>query len=123
MDIEADFDSIINKAITYASDLSNIHDYDLIKNFKGYGIVYFIYIINKRGKSKGYLFKTRIKNHFYKKHQRTGSKLAAVKKELLKGNKVKIKFLKVTPESFRNTLEEELIAHFQPIWNIQKKKG
>ena len=60
------------------------------------------------------------RNHFYKKHPKTGSKLSLVQAEQAKGNELKLKFLKIKPESFRNTLEEELINHFRPIWNIQK---
>jgi hypothetical protein len=120
-------------AIAYALKKNQLikTDDNSIVNYKNIGIVYFIYVINKKdksislvyiGKSKGSLFKTRIRNHFYKKHPKTGSKLAMVQDELIKGNELKLQFLKVNPESFRNTLEEELINHFRPIWNIQKRR-
>lgn len=131
--INIEFTKTINDAIAYANDKSNllgINDISLV-NYKGIGIVYFIYLFDKKatgtklvyiGKSKGYLFKTRIRNHIFKKHPKTGSKLANVTAEIAKGNEIKIKFLKVNPESFRNTLEEELINHFRPPWNIQKRR-
>ncbi|WP_405378254.1 GIY-YIG nuclease family protein [Nonlabens sp. Asnod3-A02] len=127
------FTTTIDEAITFADDISNTvstNDTSLT-NYKGIGIVYFMYLFDKNtretklvyiGKSKGYIFKTRIRNHIFKKHPKTGSKLANVKAEIVKGNEIKIKFLKVNPESFRNTLEEELINHYRPSWNIQKRR-
>lgn len=133
LEIDEQFSSSITSAINFAFKEEHLirPDDSSIINYKDVGIVYFIYVINKKdksvslayiGKSKGHLFKTRIRNHFYKKHLKTGSKLSLVLGELDKGNELKLKFLKVTPESFRNTLEEELINHFRPIWNIQKRK-
>lgn len=133
-EIKVAFSTTIDSAIDFAHEKSNIinSDSSTIINYKNIGIVYFIYVLNKKdkstslvyiGKSKGHLFKTRIRNHFYKKHPKTGSKLSKVQDELTKGNGLGLKFLKVSPESFRNTLEEELINHFRPIWNIQKKSS
>lgn len=132
-DISIQFKSTMDKAITFANDFSNTIDPtdNSITNYKGTGIVYFMYLFDKNtketklvyiGKSKGYIFKTRVRNHVFKKHPKTGSKLALVQSEVAKGNKIKMKFLQVSPESFRNTLEEELINHFRPSWNIQKQK-
>jgi hypothetical protein len=132
-DIDIEFTATTDRAITFANDISNVvstNDVSLI-NYKGIGIVYFIYLLDKVtkqtklvyiGKSKGYLFKTRIRNHVFKKHPKTGSKLAKVTDEIARENEIKIKFLKVNPESFRNTLEEELINHFRPSWNLQKRR-
>ena len=131
MEIITDINISVNKAIHFVNEATNLLEYnsDSISNIKGLGFVYFIYLINTKnkrtrlvyiGKSKGYLFKTRLRNHFYKKHSKTGSKLSLVKFEKAQGNEVKLKFIKIKPESFRNTLEEELINHFQPIWNIQR---
>jgi len=133
MEVNINFSSTIASSIEFAIDNSGLvnSNHNSIINYKNIGIVYFIYLLDIKeqktslvyiGKSKGYLFKSRIRNHFYKKHPKTGSKLARVQSELAKGNELKLKFLKVTPESFRNTLEEELINHFRPIWNIQKIK-
>lgn len=129
--INTHFTIELNSAIDFALDKLDFINTDdkSIVNYKNIGIVYFIYLKSKAlktttlvyiGKSKGYLFKTRIRNHFYKKHPKTGSKLSMVQNETANGNTLKLKFLKVNPESFRNTLEEELINHFQPAWNIQK---
>ena len=134
-EINIEFSSVINSAIHFVKDKSGLispDDYSSIANFKEIGIVYFIYLINNKenlvslvyiGKSKGHLFKARLRHHFHKKHPKTGSKLLLVQNELDKGNILKLKFLKVTPESFRNTLEEELINYFCPIWNIQKENA
>lgn len=132
-EINIEFSSSMEYSVNFALKKSNFINPDdvSIVNYKNTGIVYFIYLVNKKthttslvyiGKSKGYLFKSRIRNHFYKKHPKTGSKLPLIHNELAKGNELKLKFLKVSPESFRNTLEEELINHFRPIWNIQKGK-
>lgn len=131
LDINVDFKETIKIAIEYVENTNVLisPSHDSVVNHKGIGIVYFIYLVDKKeskiklvyiGKSKGGLFKTRIRNHFFKKHPKTGSKLFLINNELAKGNEVKLKFLKVVPESFRNTLEEELINHFGPAWNIQK---
>ena len=131
--INIEFSSTLSSVIDFANEKSSLllPNGNSVINYKGIGIVYFLYLVSKKdstsnlvyiGKSKGYLFKTRIRNHFYKKHPKTGSKLSLVQNELAKGNELKLKFLKVSPESFRNTLEEELINHFRPIWNIKKKK-
>ncbi|MDB0603085.1 hypothetical protein PL373_18525 [Tenacibaculum maritimum] len=133
LNINIKFDKILNTAINFGEDSKMVISPEdkTIVNHKNIGIVYFIYLVNKKetktelvyiGKSKGYLFKSRIRHHFLKKHPKTGSKLSLIQKELKKGNDVKLKFLKIKPESFRNTLEEELINHFRPEWNIQKKK-
>jgi hypothetical protein len=133
-EIKIQFSTSIDLAIDFVLKKSNLINPDdsSVINYKNIGIVYFIYLVNKEnestslvyiGKSKGYLFKTRIRNHFFKKHPKTGSKLAKIKSELAQGNEIKLKFLKVKPESFRNTLEEELINHFRPVWNIQKRKN
>lgn len=123
---------MLNKAVEFAKDSNdavNTNGAPII-NIKGVGIVYFLYLYETDiketslvyiGKSKRYLFKTRVRNHIFKKHPRTGSKLANVQKEIAKGNTIKMKYLKITPDSFRNTLEEELINHFRPSWNIQKQ--
>lgn len=131
--LSLEFKTILKKLIPFVeniSDLLNTTDNSLT-NYKGIGIVYFLYLFDRNsretklvyiGKSKGHLFKTRIRNHVFKKHPKTGSKLANVTAEMDKGNEIKIKFLKINPESFRNTLEEELINHFRPSWNIQKRR-
>jgi excinuclease UvrABC nuclease subunit len=134
MNINVEFDSELNKSINFANDFDTLleHYNNSIKNFKNYGIVYFIYVSNQRlentelvyiGKSRGALFKTRINNHFKSKHEKTGSKLALIQREIKNGNEVRLKFIKTTPESYRNSLEEELIHHFLPNWNIQKRKN
>tara|TARA_R110000751_G_scaffold39719_15_gene94590 strand:- start:39113 stop:39532 length:420 start_codon:yes stop_codon:yes gene_type:complete len=131
--LSAEFKTITDKAIAFVEDVSNLLNTtdNSITNYKGTGIVYFMYLFDKNtketklvyiGKSKGYIFKTRVRNHVFKKHPKTGSKLALVQSEVAKGNKIKMKFLQVSPESFRNTLEEELINHFRPSWNIQKQR-
>ncbi|WP_336733853.1 MULTISPECIES: hypothetical protein [Chryseobacterium] len=120
----------IEECITYISDINNLLTFDTITNIKNSGFVYCIYIVNEKqipklvyiGKSKGHLFKTRIKNHFVSKNEHTGAKLDLIIQERLNGNEIKIKYIITEPESYRNMLEEELINHFKPIWNIQKKK-
>lgn len=120
----------IEECITYISDINNLLSFDTIKNIKNSGFVYCIYIVNEKqipklvyiGKSKGHLFKTRIRNHFVNKNEHTGAKLDLIIEERLNGNEIKIKYITTEPESYRNMLEEELINHFKPIWNIQKKK-
>lgn len=115
--------------IKFVVSTDNLIDFNEIKNQKDIGIVYFLYLISSEnkpelvyiGKSKGYIFKSRINNHFIYKNERTGAKLENIKNEICSGNQVKIKYLVTEPESFRNMLEEELINHFNPIWNIQKK--
>lgn len=131
MEINTEYNKLVKDTVTYANDFNGLLEFneEQITNHKNYGIVYFIYLIDSKkektdlvyiGKSKGKLFRTRLRNHFLKKNDKTGAKLKLIKKEIAKGNSVKYKYLKVTPESFRNTLEEELINSFKPKWNKQK---
>ncbi|MCB0745890.1 MAG: GIY-YIG nuclease family protein [Ignavibacteriae bacterium] len=130
MEITVNIKTSIEEAIRIVNEDSNfiLYSESSIVGEKRFGYIYFIYCFVKEkegeivyiGKSKGHLLKERLKNHFQKKHPKTGSKLAIIQNEIAKGNKLKLKLLKVTPESFRNTLEEELISHFRPLWNVQK---
>ena len=120
-------------AIDFVKSFEGLITHDSISeiNFKEKGIVYIIYVTDKNnvtsikyiGKSKGVYFKTRIRNHFIKKNKKTGAKLELIKNEFKKGNNVRLKYIETQPESYRNMLEEELINHFFPIWNIQKRKN
>lgn len=109
------------------SDLIAFEDLDST-GLKNLGIVYFIYVLRNSetklhyiGKSKGQLFRTRIRNHLVKKHKKTGAKLKLVLAERKKGNDIKFKFLTTEPESLRNMLEEDLINYFSPCWNNSRK--
>lgn len=121
----------IEECIAFIADTNNLLTFDTITNIKNSGFVYCIYIVCEKqipklvyiGKSKGHLFKNRIRNHFINKNERTGAKLDLIIQERLDGNEIKIKYIITEPESYRNMLEEELINHFKPIWNIQKRKG
>ena len=129
--IELDLSSEIDELQHYFTEQNDFYNHEEILNldFKGFGLVYGIYLKTEEkvtlkyiGKSKGYLFKRRIINHFIKKHKKTGSKLNLILNEINEGNKILIKFIKTIPESYRNTIEEELINKNKPDWNIQKGK-
>jgi hypothetical protein len=122
----------IEEAHSYFSEQSQFYKHKEILNldFKDFGVVYALYLkvgesieLKYIGKSKGYLFKRRIINHFIKKHEKTGSKLNLIYNEFNQGNKVLIKLIKTVPESYRNTIEEELINKNRPDWNIQKGRN
>lgn len=128
--ISIEIDSLIKKSketVEKRKDLISYEEFRLldINIYKTKGVVYFIYIqsgnefsLKYIGKSRGGLFKQRIRNHFHSKHQKTGSKLNEITKEIKKGNLVRLNFITTDPESLRNLVEEELIKIYKKkLWN------
>jgi|LakMenEpi03Aug12_release.lakeMendotaPanAssembly.Ray.scaffolds.fasta_scaffold880501_1 hypothetical protein len=63
----------------------------------------------------------RLRQHLITKHERTGSQLEKVKKELESNIQVGIKLTSVLPDKLRHYYEEKLLHDIQTLdWNIQK---
>ena len=74
------------------------------------------------GKTTKKLARQRIKNHFFKKNEGTGSKLAEVVAHTCLEGTVEFAFASIEPESLRNYIEEELIhRHPEADWNRESK--
>jgi hypothetical protein len=74
------------------------------------------------GKTTKKLARQRITNHLFRKHEKTGSKLAQVIAHACDGGAVEIAWVEVHPESLRNYLEEELILrHPEADWNRENR--
>ncbi|TLP78101.1 hypothetical protein FEA48_02595 [Pseudomonas nitroreducens] len=74
------------------------------------------------GKTTKKLARQRITNHLFRKHEKTGSKLAQVMAHACDGGTVKISWIEIRPESLRNYLEEELILrHPEADWNRENR--
>ncbi|MCA6437401.1 MAG: hypothetical protein IM600_03720 [Bacteroidetes bacterium] len=131
------FDNIID-VVHLPSDKSGKIDYDnlkkLISELKFTPNIYAFYI--KENKSKAWHlkyigqrsskeFKNRMREHFSKHHEKTGSKLKQINAAIKEGKDIGVKFLGVQPEGLRKYYEEELINHFHKDleWNDQKGKG
>lgn len=141
MEIINDLSTCIKDAENFVLSKNNRvtfnHNNLIFEGLKNKGVVYFIFVTDNStkqtklryiGKSKGNLFKQRLKNHFDHAHVMTATKQSEVKNELNKGNKVEYSFLTTQPESLRNSIEEELISLFKEktsLWNgkrINKNK-
>jgi hypothetical protein len=130
--INGSFTKFVNRAkefIYSQEDLRSYEDFRKLSNsFKGSGVVYFIFVVEKNtpslkyiGKSKGELFKQRIKNHFEGANEKTGTMHKKIVEEAAKNNKVLISYLLTNPESLRNLIEEELIKDCSSnLWNRRK---
>ncbi|GGM23792.1 hypothetical protein ACFQDN_14590 [Pseudomonas asuensis] len=74
------------------------------------------------GKTTKKLARQRITNHLFRKHEKTGSKLAQVLAHACDGGTVEIAWIEVHTESLRNYLEEELIIrHPEADWNRENR--
>jgi hypothetical protein len=74
------------------------------------------------GKTTKKLARQRVTNHLFRKHEKTGSKLAQVIAHACDGGTVEIAWIEVHPESLRNYLEEELILrHPEADWNRENR--
>jgi hypothetical protein len=74
------------------------------------------------GKTTKKLARQRITNHLFRKHEKTGSKLAQVIDHAGGGGTVEISWVEVQPQSLRNYLEEELILrHPEADWNRESR--
>jgi len=75
------------------------------------------------GKTTQKLARQRIRNHLFRKHEKTGSKLARMVAHACNGGSVEIAWISVWPESLRNYLEEELILrHPEADWNNENRE-
>lgn len=90
------------------------------------GNIYFIYeneVLKYIGQRKIKDIKSRLQNHFTgngEKHG-TGSQWKNFEPAFKKGSKMTFKVITITPDSFRTTIEEELINQLKPEWNAQGK--
>lgn len=90
--------------------------------------IYAIYLNQKLvyiGQTKSSLSTTRLTNHLFYKHEKTGSKLKNVKESIKNGNSISISYISVKPESLRHYIEDELIKKYtllDTLWNIQGKQ-
>lgn len=75
------------------------------------------------GHTAGKTAQTRLTNHFFKKHPRTGSQLSKVEDAFTSGHKVGFTYVALHPPLIRLYVESTLIARHQElcIWNIQGK--
>jgi hypothetical protein len=74
------------------------------------------------GKTTKKLARQRVTNHLFRKHEKTGSKLANIMAHACGGGTVEIAWIEVHPESLRNYLEEELIRrHPGADWNRENR--
>ena len=105
---------------------------ELLNELSGSANVYAIFTANKNseeytlkyiGQSESKLARTRLTNHLIMKHEKTGAKLKKVIDHIRSGGKIKISWIKITPESLRHSIEEELIGkHPESCWNKHAKK-
>ncbi|WP_299242220.1 hypothetical protein [uncultured Aquimarina sp.] len=63
-----------------------------------------------------------LRQHLYKRHEKTGAKLDKVKEELTNGSSIGIAVFQVAPDKLRHYYEERLIQSFELEWNLQKHK-
>lgn len=120
------------------SDKSGKIDYDNLKKIlselKFTPNIYAFYIKDKKskdwhlkyiGQRNSKEFNNRMREHFSKHHEKTGSKLKKINTAIKEGKDIGVKFLGVQPEGLRKYYEEELINHFceELEWNDQKGKG
>jgi len=100
---------------------------DLLSSVAGRANVYGIFVaqgdskkysLRYIGKSKRKLARQRIRNHLFKKHEKTGAKLSKVIDHVQAGGKINVSWVEIEPESLRNFVEEELISmHPESNWN------
>jgi hypothetical protein len=113
-------------------------DYDNLKlilsKLKFTPNIYAIYVKEKKSKAwcikyigqrKATEFQNRMREHFSKHHEKTGSQLKHINGAIKDGKDIGVKFLGVQPDGLRKYYEEELINHFSKDleWNKQKGKG
>jgi len=69
--------------------------------------------------------RSRLTNHLFKKHEKTGAKLGKVMAEVNSGHSIKISWISISPESLRHYVEEELIKIYRDKleWNKRGKQG
>lgn len=127
--VSLDISKTINEALDLVYKKNALFTYDeflasyKLSDFKNTGVVYFIYSdkeLKYIGKSRGHLFRQRMRNHFVYKNKKTGSKLEQIENEKAI---VRIGFFLTEPESLRNCIEEELILCLKgnhTLWNRQK---
>ena len=60
--------------------------------------------------------KTRLKNHLFTKHEKTGAKLSEVKSAIGRGKELGVSFVAIEPTELRRYVEMMLIDHLQPDW-------
>ena len=116
-----------SKIIPWDSDGLNTENEKLLSGVSGEANVYAIftakaesknYSLRYIGKSTKKLARQRIRNHLIKKHKKTGAKLNKVIDHVQSGEKIKISWVSIEPESLRNYIEEELITrHKEANWN------
>ena len=75
------------------------------------------------GHTAGSTARSRLINHFFKKHPRTGSQLANVKKAVVARHTVGFTFVALYPPLIRLYVESALIARHRElcVWNIHSK--
>ncbi len=80
------------------------------------------YSLRYLGKSTRKLARQRIRNHLFKKHEKTGAKLNKVIEHIQRDGKIKLSWVGIDPESLRNYVEEELIRkHEESNWNRENE--
>lgn len=90
------------------------------------GNIYFIYendVLQYIGQRKIKDIKSRLQNHFTGNGEEhgTGSQWKKFKEASDKGSRMTFKTTTINPDSFRTTIEEELINRLKPEWNTQGK--
>ena len=98
------------------SKSANVYAIFVVINESGYALKY-IGQTNKKGA------RSRLVNHLFKKHDKTGAKLDKVVNEVKAGNQIAISWISIMPESLRHYVEEELITKYKEKldWNSRGK--
>jgi hypothetical protein len=74
------------------------------------------------GHAKSNGSRTRLRNHLFKKHEKTGSKLKYVTDSITSDNNIGVTFVEIDPGYFRSAIEEYIIGSTPDlVWNIHSK--
>lgn len=108
-------DSLVNtneKLLSSVSGAANVYAiFTASKNSENYSLRYI-------GKTTRKLARQRLRNHLFKKHEKTGAKLSNIIAHIHTGGKVRVSWAQIEPESLRNYIEEEIIAkNTKADWN------
>ncbi|HIP28554.1 MAG TPA: hypothetical protein EYG82_05200 [Sulfurovum sp.] len=122
--INYDFENIeewYNNKNDYGKDLKILNSNALPKNDANIYAIFIDNILVYIGQTKSSLNSTRLTNHLFYKHPKTGSKLDKIKLCVKNNNSISTSYIAVKPESLRHYIEDELITKYTPEWNIQGK--
>jgi hypothetical protein len=126
------YDVLVNINNIYEVKYSNPQNFeeqdeDLLVNVSKRALIYAIHEeieskwhLTYIGQTQAKTSRQRIRNHLFKKHEETGSKLAKVTECIKKAHKIGISIVEMEPDYMRLPIEEILIEEKKPEWNIHK---